>query len=92
MSHLGHLRSKNPKNIISLNININSIRNKFVNLCDIVGNNLDVLSIAERKLDSLFPSAQFLLPAFQEPLRLDIHHRSGGLLVSIKASLPSKIL
>ena len=57
-----------------------------------VGNNVDVLSIAETKLDSSFPNAQFLLPAFQEPLRLDINHRSGGLLVYIKASLPSKIL
>ena len=92
VSHLGNLRSKNPKNIIFSYININSIRNKFENLCDMVGNNVDVLSIAETKLDSSFPNAQFLLPAFQEPLRLDINHRSGVLLVYIKASLPSKIL
>ena len=92
MSHLGNLRSKNPKNIIFSYININSIRNKFENLCDIVGNNVDVLSIAETKLDSSFPNAQFILPGFHEALRLDINHRSGGLLVYIKASLPSKIL
>ena len=92
VSHLGNLRSKNPKNIIFSYININSIRNKFENLCDIVGNNVDVLSIAETKLDSSFPNAQFLLPGFHKPLRLDIIHRSGGLLVYIKASLPSKIL
>ena len=57
-----------------------------------VGNNVEVLSVAETKLDSSFPNAQFLLPGFQEPLRLDINHGSGGLLVYIKASLPSKIL
>ena len=57
-----------------------------------VGNNVDVLSTTETKLDSSFLKAQFLLPAFQGPLRLDINHRSGGLLVYIKASLPSKIL
>ena len=90
MSHLGNLRSKNSKNIIFSYININTIRNKFENLCDIVGNNVDVLSIAETKLDSSFANAQFLLPGFHEPLRLDINHRSGGLLVCIKASLPSK--
>ena len=89
VSHLGKLRSKNPKSIIFSYININSIRNKFENLCDMVGNNVDVLSIAETKLDSSFPNAQFLLPAFQEPLRLDINHQSGGLLVYIKVSLPS---
>ena len=91
VSHLSNLRSKNPKNIIFSYININSNRNKFENLCDIVGNNVDVLSIAETKLDSSFPNAQFFLPGFHEPLKLDINHRSGGLLVYIKASLPSKI-
>ena len=92
MSHLGYLRLKNPKNINFSYININSIRNKFENLCDMVGNNVDVLSIAETKPDSSFPNAQFLLPVFQEPLRLDINHRSGGLLVFTKAPLPSNIL
>ena len=54
--HLGHLRSKNPKN-------------KFENLCDIVGNNGNVLSVAGTKLDPSFLNAQFLLPGFHEPLR-----------------------
>ena len=53
---------------------------------------MEFISIAETKLDSSFPNVQFLLPGFQEPLRLDINHRSGRLLVYIKASLPSKIL
>ena len=57
-----------------------------------VGNNVNVLSIVETKLDSSLPNAQFLLPVFQEPLRLNINHRSCGLLVYIEASLPSKIL
>ena len=92
MSDLGNLRSKNPENIIFSYININSIRNKFEKLCDIVGNNVNFLSVAETKLDSSVPNAQFLLPCFHEPLRLDINHRSGGLLIYIKASLPSKIL
>ena len=52
---------------------------------------MDVLSISETKLDSSFPNAQFLLPGFHEPLRLDINHRSGGLLIYIKTLL-SKIL
>ena len=86
MSHLGNFRSKNPKNIIFSYINLNSIRNKFEDLCDIVGNNVDALSIAEKKLDSSFPNAQFVL------LRLDINYRNSGLLAYIKASLSSKIL
>ena len=53
---------------------------------------MDVLSIVETKLDSSFLNAQFLLPAFQEPLRLGINNRYSGCLVYIKTSLPSKIL
>ena len=92
VSHLGNLRSKNSKNIILSYINLNSIRNKFENLCDFVGYNVDVLLIAQTKLNSLFSNTQFLLPGFHEPLRFDINHRSGGLLVYIKLSLSSKIL
>ena len=62
----------------------NSIQNKFENVCEIVGNNVDLFSISETKFESLFPNAQFLLPGFHEPLRLEINHRSGGLLVYIK--------
>ena len=36
VSLLGNLRMKNPKNIIFSYININSIRNKFDNLCDLI--------------------------------------------------------
>ena len=92
MSHLGNVRLKNPKNIIFSYININLIHNKFENLCDIVGNNVDVLSISEAKIDSSLPNAQFLLSGFHETLRLDINYRSGGLFVYKKVSLPSKIL
>ena len=92
VSRLGNLRSKNSKNIIISYININLIRNKFENLCDIVGNNVDVLSVAEAKLNFSFLNAEFLLPGFHETLRFDINYSSGGLLVYIKFSLPSKIL
>ena len=54
VSHLGNLRLKNPTNVIISYTNIHSIRNKFENLCDIVGNNIDVLSIAETNLTLRF--------------------------------------
>ena len=86
MFHLGDLRSKNPKNIIFSYININSIRNKFDNLCGIV----DILSVAKIKLDSSFPNAQFSLHGFHEPLRLNVNYQSGRLLVDKKTSFPFK--
>ena len=46
-----NLRIKNSKNIIFSYIIINSIRNKFDNLCDLISKNVDILSVAETKLE-----------------------------------------
>ena len=91
MSHLRDLRSENAGNIILSHLNINSVRNKFENRCELVVGNVDILCIAETKLDPLFPNSQFLIPGFHKPLRMDVSSRRGGLLVYIKSSLPSKI-
>ena len=46
-----NLRIKNSKNMIFSYIIINSIRNKFDNLCDLISKKVDILSVAETKLD-----------------------------------------
>ena len=73
-------------------INVNSIRNKFDELFRTVGDNFDVISIAETKLDDSFPKAQFQLKGYKMPYRLDITDTSGGLLVYVKNGLPSSRL
>ena len=92
VSHLRNLRSKNAGNIIFSYLNINSIRNKFENLCELVAGNVDILCIVETKLGPSFPNSQFLIPGFYKPLRMDVSSRNRGLLVYIKSSLPSKML
>ena len=72
---------KNPKKTIFPYININSIRNKSDNLCDLILKNLDILSVAETKLDPSFPNSQFLIPGFHEPMSLDITRKRGEMLV-----------
>ena len=83
---------KNPKNIIFSYININSIRNKFDNLWDLISKNVDILSMAETILDPSFPNSQFLIPGFHVPMRLDITSKRGGMLVYIKSSQSSRIM
>ena len=85
-------RLQNPKNIIFSYININSIRNKFGSLCNLTLSRVDILSIAETKLDYFFPNAQFLIPNFHQPFPLDISRNSGGLLVSVRYSIPARNL
>ena len=73
-------------------LNVNSIRNKFENLCELVAGNADIICIAETKLDHSFPNSQFLIPGFHKLLRVDVNSQRGELLVYIKSPLPSKML
>ena len=69
------------KSIIFSHLHINSIRNKFENLKEVIGNHVDILVIAETKIDKSFPTAQFVIEGFHKPLRVDISDKSGGLLL-----------
>ena len=51
MSHFRNFRSKNAGNMIFSYFNIKSIRNMFENLCELVADIVDILCIAETKLD-----------------------------------------
>ena len=57
LDSLKAVRLQYPKNIIFSYININSIRNKFGSLCSLTSLHVDILSIAETKLDYSFPNA-----------------------------------
>ncbi len=86
------LRLKYSKNIIIGYLNINSVRNKFENFSQMIKTDLDVIIIAETKLDKTFPKNQFLIEGFGEPFRLDVASNRGGLLVYIKHGIIAKEL
>ena len=89
---LKSLRIHNHSNITFSYLNINSIRKKLDDLKVIVYENVDILCIAETKIDESFPTAQFLWSGYHKPYRLDISDKQGGLLIYIKAHLPSRLL
>ena len=86
---LGKLRANNVGRLMIGYVNINSIRNKFEGLVEIVDNNIDIFMIAETKLDSSFPSEQFSVHGFSKPFRLDRNSNGGGLLVYVRDDIPS---
>ena len=45
------LKSNNPSNLNFAYLNINSVRNKFEKLKEIINLNVDIFTIAEAKLD-----------------------------------------
>ena len=89
---LNNLRLKNPNRLICAHLNINSVRNKFDLLSDIIKNNIDVLMISETKLDSSFSNGQFQIHSYSEPYRLDRNVNGGGILVFICEDTPTKLI
>jgi len=89
IKRVGNLFSKN---VVLGYLNINSIRNKFDNLQTILNDKMDVLAIAESKIDNSFPTSQFCIKGFKSPFRLDVNDRSGGMLVYVKVGIPTNQL
>ena len=71
-------------------MNINSIQNKLNDLKVLISDSVDILCIAESKLDESLLNSETALDGFKKPYRLDVTASSGGLLIYVKASLPSK--
>ena len=89
---LKELRQKNLNRSIIVQLNINSIRNKFQFLEKEACADLDILLISETKLDDSFPSAQFLLDGFSKPYILDGCSNGGRTLLYTRDDIPSRLL
>ena len=81
----------NNVNRISIgHININSLRNKFDALTEIIKNNIDILMISETKIDDSFPLNQFIIGGYASPFRIDRSSEGGGIIVYVREDIPSK--
>ena len=92
ISRMKKLSLKNPKNIFFSYLNINSVWNKYKKVPSLISENVDIFIVAETKLDSSFPTTQFIIPGLHHPFQLDINRWSGGLLVYVKGSIPARVL
>ena len=70
-------------------LNINSLRNKFNNLQQVICDSVGIYTIAGTKIDSSFPTAQFHLANYHTTYHLGICDKSGGILVYIKSNIPT---
>ena len=64
---LNEICKKNPNRIIIAHLNINSIRNKFEMLKEVLGNKIVILLKSETKLEDTFPLNQFIIEGFTPP-------------------------
>ena len=73
------LRSKHPKNVFLGHLNVNSLRNKFESLDELIK---DIFLWSESKLDSSFSDSQFLVPGYR--IVKKGQNKDGGVLKSLK--------
>ena len=73
-------------------LNINSIRNKFDNFKDLIGESVDICLISETKIDDTFPDEQFIINGFHSPFREDRNDKGCGLLPYVPSHIPCRRL
>ena len=89
---LNNLRLKTPSTLICAHLNINSVRNKFDLLSDIIKTSINILMISKTKLDSSFSNGQFQIYGYSEPYRFDRNENGNGILVFIRENIPVKLI
>ena len=77
---LGHFKTNHPQFVSLGYLNMNSVRNNFYSIPPLIEHNIDILALAETKLDSSFPESQFLLEGMKKPYRFDVSSGKGRLL------------
>lgn len=86
------LKLKNPERIIIWQLNINSFRNKFKYITEIILENVNIYLASEAKLDSSFLYGQFCIQIYSKPYRLDRTEKCGGNNTIYKEQIKSKLL
>ena len=59
---------------------------------ELIKDKIDIFLISKTKLDSSFPSGQFVIKGYSTPFRLDRNQNGGGLLLYVREGTPYKIL
>ena len=83
-------RLEYPTTNIIGHLNINSVRNKFDSLIEII-KNFNIFLILESKLDASLPKNQFKINGYK-CFRRDCNKYGGGLMFYISEGIPCKIL
>ena len=78
--------------IVFAQLNIDSIKNKFDQVSDMVKGHIDILMISECKLDNSFPDEQFLMECYGALFRLDRNKLGGGIMLFVASCSLSAVI
>ena len=85
------IKPKHPKNLFFGHLNVNSIRNKFVTIQELIKRTFDTFLISETKIDDSFPNVQFIFEVYKS-FRKDRDAVEGGLLFYVNGNLNRRSL
>ena len=91
-SKIKELRIGNANKVITGNLNISSIRNKFEQSKETALKYIDTYVVTETKLDETFLDSLLLMDGFSKPYRFDWTKNGGGIMTFIRDTISSKIL
>ena len=91
-SALRGVKAKNVDRPVIAHLNINYLESKFEPLKSLIKENVDILLVSETKLDSSFPSEQFVIDGYSKPIRRDRNCHGGGVLFLVRDDLPCREL
>ena len=91
VNFLHQQRLKYAKNLIIGDLNINSIRNKFLDFKELVLSDTGICLIWETKLDDSFLDQQFHVNGYKMFRKIRNKFR-GGLILFVKENIPCKVL
>ena len=89
---LKDIRKSNVNKLIFGQLNINSLRNKFDMVSELIKGFVDVFMISETKLDDCFPEGQFFTDGYHTPFRYDINGNDGSILLYVREDIPAKVI
>ena len=85
------LKLSNPHKIILRHLNVNSLRNKFESVADVIQGKFDIFLLSETKIDKSFPDKHFYLNNFRI-FQKDRNRYGGGIMFYVNENLLCKSL
>ena len=82
-------RLQNPKNSVIGLLNVNSLRDKFEAVEELVKDKVDICFFSQTKIDETFPNQQFMINGYKL-VRRDRNCHVGDILCHINENFPSK--
>ena len=88
------LKIENPKNVSLAYLNCNFAKTKNMHkqkaLFDLINNNIDIVSLAETKLNESYNIGEFISSGYKIPYRLDVNEMEGVYWFTLGRTYPLK--